>query len=70
MGGPLLKPEMRRAQVGSATRSVGESPLNKVERFNGQQTVTQATFHASTDACGSRGATGARRGTHCRAESG
>ena len=53
MGGPLFKPEQRRAQVGATTRAAGDTALNVVERLNGQETETIATFHAATDACGS-----------------
>ena len=53
MGGPLFKLEQRRAQVGATTRSAADTPLNVVERQNGQETETISTFHAATNACGS-----------------
>ena len=53
MGGPKLKPEQRRAQAGTCTRCPNDSPLNFVERQNGQETETLATLYCGTDACGS-----------------
>ena len=46
LGGPLLDPLQRRAQVGTTTRNAGASALNMVERLNGEETSAAAGFHA------------------------
>lgn len=46
MGGPFLENDQRRAQVGTSTREAGGSPMNKVERLNGEMTRAAAGFHA------------------------
>ena len=53
LGGPKRRPEMRRRQVAASTRCSHSSPLNKVERLNGQETRGAAGFVAMTNACGS-----------------
>ena len=52
MGGPLKKKAMVRTQVGVVARAAGDTPLNVVERVNGQATAAASTFYAGTDACG------------------
>ena len=49
LGGPKRRPEMRRRQVGASTRCSHSSPLNKVERLNGQETRGAAGFVAMTN---------------------